>query len=123
MAVRPDATTKSAAPLPANSEDDLEQYGVWVKAEPQDIVEEPEALHLENDDFSIPLDSPPGSPAEESFLTEDEEKLLGSFDELYNDLGSAQPGDLPEEMKSFSMDDGPSTDKASARIASALNGP
>ncbi len=90
MAVRPDATTKSAASKPAKAEDDLEQYGVWVKAEPQDIVEEPESVQLER-----------SGVAEESFLTEDEEKLLGSFEEL--DQVENQSLSFPEEG-SYSFD-------------------
>ncbi len=64
MAIRPDNDPNGAP------KGELEQYGVWVKAEPQDVIE----------DVAIP--GPPLSEAlsEESFLSEDEEKLLGSFD-------------------------------------------
>lgn len=80
MAVRPDTTTKSSTPGPAKTDEDLEQYGVWVKAEPQDILEEPEILSLGSGDFDLPSDE--SLPGVDSFLTDDEEKLLGSFDSL-----------------------------------------
>lgn len=80
MAVRPDTTTKSSTPAPAKTDEDLEQYGVWVKAEPQDILEEPEILSLGSVDFDLPSDE--SLPGADSFLTDDEEKLLGSFDSL-----------------------------------------
>ena len=80
MAVRPDTTTKSSTPAPAKTDEDLEQYGVWVKAEPQDILEEPEILSLGSVDFDLPSEEP--LPGADSFLTDDEEKLLGSFDSL-----------------------------------------
>lgn len=80
MAVRPDTTTKKAAPIPASSDADLEQYGVWIKAEPQDILEESEAVPPAASDFDLPEETP--SSMSGTFLTEDEEKLLGSFEEL-----------------------------------------
>jgi hypothetical protein len=97
MAVRPDATTKSASPVPPKPEEDLEQYGVWIKAEPQDIVEEPEAIQLEASDFDIPSIS--SFKEEESFLTEDEEKLLGSFETL--DEGDESPPRAEGAMENF----------------------
>lgn len=107
MAVRPDATTKGAAPLSAHAEDDLEQYGVWVKAEPQDIVEEPEALSLEASEFAD--QKTPEASREESFLTEDEEKLLGSFEDLgsQEELAKAPNDEGIEnfDMKPMSMPD------------------
>jgi hypothetical protein len=80
MAVRPDTTTKSSAPISANAEEDLEQYGVWVKAEPQDIIEEPEVVSLEDSDFGIPSAEP--LSAEDNLLSSDEDKLIGSFERL-----------------------------------------
>jgi hypothetical protein len=100
MAVRPDTTTKSAAPSTANTEEDLEQYGVWVKAEPQDIVEEPEDIPLDASDFDIPMGEP--VQGEDSFLTEDEEKLLGSFEEL-DAAAEAAPKPLAESIEQFDM--------------------
>ena len=78
MAIRPKTELKSAAPRSGVPKGDLEQYGVWVKAEPQDIVEEAAA--------------PP--VAEESFLSPDEEKLLGSFDAEFDLPGPAEHPDL-----------------------------
>jgi len=92
MAVRPDTTTKSAAPISANTEEDLEQYGVWVKAEPQDIIEEPEVVSLEDSDFGIPS-AEPLSP-EDNLLSAEEDKLIGSFERL--DLSPASAGESLE---------------------------
>ncbi len=78
MAARPEADSRKAAPRAASPQGELEQYGVWVKAEPQDIIEEPEAAAEETLDLS-PRES---AVPEESFLTEEEEELLGSFEEL-----------------------------------------
>jgi hypothetical protein len=64
MAIRPGTDTKS----------ELEQYGVWVKAEPQDIAEEGAV----SEGAGLSGESP--AVSEEAFLSEDEEKLLGSFD-------------------------------------------
>ena len=66
MAIRPGTDPKS----------ELEQYGVWVKAEPQDIVDEAPGFGDTSSELSVDSASVP----EESFLSEDEEKLLGSFD-------------------------------------------
>jgi hypothetical protein len=79
MAVRPDASTKSAAGKPL--EEDLEQYGVWVKAEPRDIVEETETVSSPSSASSDGLGDL-DLPKEEDFLSEDEEKFLGSFEEI-----------------------------------------
>jgi len=87
MAVRPDTTTKSSAPVSANAEEDLEQYGVWVKAEPQDIIEEPEVVSLEDSDFGIPSAEP--LSAEDNLLSSDEDKLIGSFERLDSSPASA----------------------------------
>ena len=69
MAARPDIAPDGKSNRPSTKRDDLERYGVWVKAEPQDITPEPE---ISVDDLGLP---------EESFLTEEEERLLGSFEE------------------------------------------
>lgn len=73
MAVRPNTDMKSGAPRPETHEGELEQYGVWVKAEPQDIEPEPNAATESEGAESL---------LEDSFLTDEEERLLGSFDEL-----------------------------------------
>lgn len=72
MAVRPDSTTQT--------DSELEQYGVWVKAEPHDIAEEPSTKDVGASEFDLPSDTP--ALPEDSFLTEDEKKIIGSFDEI-----------------------------------------
>ncbi len=93
MAIRPKTELKSAAPRSGVPKGDLEQYGVWVKAEPQDIVEEAAA--------------PP--VAEESFLSPDEEKLLGSFDAEFDLPG---PGEEPDLSTLPSIDDMPTIESS-----------
>ncbi len=97
MAIRPDSDPKNASPQADPPEGELEQYGVWVKAEPQDVIEEVAAPDSSDLDFDIPgiLASPP----EEAFLSEDEEKLLGSFDadfEAPAGSRSDESGPLPD---------------------------
>lgn len=102
MAVRPDSTIESAAPRHDVSDTELEQYGVWVKAEPHDIVEESGAKGaepLDVSEFDLPSDSP--ALPEESFLTEDEEKLIGSFDEI-DSSGGTEEAPLPLEAEAES---------------------
>ena len=89
MAIRPDTDPKSASPRSGAPNGELEQYGVWVKAEPQDVIEEV-AMPGFGDSSPLP---------EESFLSEDEEKLLGSFDSEFEATSSAtadEPGPLPD---------------------------
>ncbi len=66
------------------TEQELEKYGVWVKAEPQDIIEEPETEHELLDDLdSMELTIEEPEPAkEETFFSEAEENALDSLDEL-----------------------------------------
>ncbi len=66
------------------TEQELEKYGVWVKAEPQDIIEEPETEHELLDDLdSMDLTMPePEAANEETFLSEAEEISLDSLDEI-----------------------------------------
>lgn len=79
---------------PAAAEGELEKYGVWVKADPQDITEDsdlPETLDID-------VDSPAfssGTGGEESFLTEEEENLLGSI-ESFDQGKSIQVEEIPE---------------------------
>lgn len=104
MAVRPDSTIESAATRHDDSDTELEQYGVWVKAEPHDIVEEPDTKGVESlgiSEFDLPSDAP--ALPEESFLTEDEEKLIGSFDEIDSSGGTEEtPLPLESEAKAES---------------------
>ncbi|HUX36255.1 MAG TPA: hypothetical protein VMV44_00010 [Rectinemataceae bacterium] len=85
MAARPDIAPDSKSNRPAARRDDLERYGVWVKAEPQDIALEPESAESLEGSLEIP---------EDSFLTEEEERLLGSFDDA--DGGTARTEIRPE---------------------------
>ncbi len=89
MAVRPDSTTQT--------DSELEQYGVWVKAEPHDIAEEPSTKDVGASEFDLPSDTP--ALPEDSFLTEDEKKIIGSFNEIETGAGS-KPG--TEEAKASS---------------------
>ena len=81
---------------------DLEQYGVWVKAEPQDVLEEPDSE--EPSLLSEALDAAP--VIDESFLTDEEEVFLSTSEipSLHEeeltipDLEESSPGgqeDLP----------------------------
>jgi pilus assembly protein FimV len=89
MAIRPDNDPKSASPRSGAPKGELEQYGVWVKAEPQDVIEEVAAPASEEFDLGPSLDS--SSMPEESFLSEDEEKLLGSFDSEFESAEESPP--------------------------------
>ncbi|MEI6874056.1 MAG: hypothetical protein WCL50_02885, partial [Spirochaetota bacterium] len=99
MAARPDSDTKGKLPNPAAQKDELEQYGVWVKAEPQDIALEPEGSAGFDDDFSLPEEGK--ALPEESFLTAEEERLLGSFGDIDESEGSSDS--LPEPEADFSL--------------------
>jgi len=86
MAIRSDTDPKNPASRPGAQRAELDQYGVWVKAEPRDIVEDAAASLPDESDFEPGQVSPP-SP-EESFLSAEEEKMLGSFDAEFDSLGS-----------------------------------
>jgi hypothetical protein len=111
MAIRSDNDPSSAAPHPGIETGELEQYGVWVKAEPRDILEE-NGMSLPGDiDFDLPAESSPVS--EEAFLSEDEERLLGTFDAdfeapLKEGPSAADLGPLPD------IEDIPSRDGSAA---------
>lgn len=97
MAIRPDSEPKSASPRSGAPKGELEQYGVWVKAEPQDVIEEVAVPGAGESEFELPVDSI--SLSEESFLSEDEEKLLGSFDsefEIPSESTAGEPSRLPD---------------------------
>lgn len=106
MAIRPDPDPKSASPRSGAPKGELEQYGVWVKAEPQDVFEEVAVPGSEDLDFDLPRDT--ASLPEESFLSEDEEKLLGSFDsefEASSGSSSEESGPLPDIEDMPALDD------------------
>jgi pilus assembly protein FimV len=111
-------------PIP-DSDQELEKYGVWVKAEPQDLVEEPETEHQ-------PLVAEAGSslePLEE--LSDEVEELeeMQSLDEAgsetpdsidFSDFGLDEPEGKTEDEQSFEeismdldLDDDLSADGAS----------
>ncbi len=69
---KPGSTAAFDASTLDTEEADLEQYGVWVKAGPEDILENGEDFDLES--------LPPGDDAEASTLTAEEEELLGSLE-------------------------------------------
>jgi hypothetical protein len=89
-----------------DSDQELEKYGVWVKAEPQDVVEEPETEHqpLVAEGTSLP------EPLEE--LSDEVEELeeMQSFDEADNetaesidlsDFGLDEPESKTDDEQSF----------------------
>ena len=78
MAIRPNPESKSASPRSGAPKGELEQYGVWVKAEPQDFIEEASAPVARDLDFDISGDTSP--VPEESFLSEDEENTGLCYD-------------------------------------------
>ena len=99
---------------PDSKDRDLEQYGVWVKAEPQDVLEEPGI-----EDASFLSDAPEGTAVlEESFLTDEEEGFLGSGVESSEKASSEDvdvflsssetPSLQEEELVVPSMDEAPS---------------
>ncbi len=99
MAIRSNNDPSSAAPRSGLDAGDLEKYGVWVKAEPRDIVEGSGVASLDDLDFDLPSEASPVS--EESFLSEDEERLLGTFDaefgsEALSEAASSDLGPLPD---------------------------
>ncbi len=92
----------------------LEQYGVWVKIEPQEFTgsRQPEAA-FELTDLEAPTEErePLSEPSAQATLTPEEEELL---DELETEVSHAEGGELAgeapeaaglEELPSFSADD------------------
>ena len=70
----------------------LEEYGVWVKAGPEDIeVQEPDEGEFELQDLDFEEEST------EEFLTEEEEELLGSLEEEIIIDEPADAADLSED--------------------------
>jgi pilus assembly protein FimV len=92
MAIRSDNDPSSAEPRSGLDSGDLEQYGVWVKAEPRDILEGNGSSLADDIDFDLPVESP--ALSEESFLSEDEEKLLGTFDADFEAPAQAVPSSM-----------------------------
>ncbi len=94
MAIRSDKDPSSAAPHSGLDTGDLEKYGVWVKAEPRDILDSAGGSTLDDLDLDLPSEASPVS--EESFLSEDEERLLGTFDAEFGSspLSEASASDL-----------------------------
>jgi pilus assembly protein FimV len=92
MAIRSDNDPSSAEPRTALDSGDLEQYGVWVKAEPRDILEGNGSSLAGDIDFDLPSEAP--AVSEESFLSEDEEKLLGTFDTDFETPARAVPSSM-----------------------------
>jgi hypothetical protein len=94
----------SATTTPGAPKGELEQYGVWVKAEPRDLEEEASGLGASELDFEISDVSNP--VPEESFLSEDEERLLSSFDsEPSSETVSTETGPLPDIEDMPPLDD------------------
>ena len=103
-------TKVKSDPIPAQ-ELELEQYGVWVKAEPQDVIDEP-AIDREI------LDVSSSGSSDAVLLSEEEEDILESFDipeeiaEGLEDIEALSPPDefdsgleLPEEPgESFDLE-------------------
>lgn len=90
-------------PIPT-PEQELEKYGVWVKAEPQDIFDEPNSSRETIDEHSI-------DGSEAILLPEDDDEFLDSFDlpeeaeesaitddenEAFDDFESLSPLEEPE---------------------------
>lgn len=96
MAIRSDNDPSNTAPSSGIDSNDLEKYGVWVKAEPHDVFEENGAP---GSDFESR--SKASAVSEESFLSEDEERLLGSFDSEF---------DANQSVEDFSSELGPLPD-------------
>jgi len=90
-------------------ERELERYGVWVKAEPQDVIEEPTIGRKTLDSASV-------DETDAMLLSEEEEDILDSFDlpdelveekdststetssEAFDDLSLDEPFELTEEL-------------------------
>jgi len=95
-------------PIPT-PESELEQYGVWVKAEPQDVVEEPVSgkptSMTKTDDSENPIPGLDEAELVDSF--EFDETIVKGIEELetlspVDDLEII--GELPEEMEAFDLE-------------------
>lgn len=85
-----------------STEQELEQYGVWVKAEPQDVVEEPETEHAILDEIdSLDIDAIDiDDVSDDTLLSFEEEQELDGIDE---DKAAADAA-VPDELE-ISFDD------------------
>ena len=80
----------------ASSNEDLEQYGVWVKAGPEDVDEEP---RQDEDDFELADIGDFSDTLDESDgLTSEEEDLLAGLEESEGDA-STQEAQAPEDLE------------------------
>ncbi len=82
-------------------ERELERYGVWVKAEPQDVTEEPTIDRKT-------LDSAPVDETDAMLLSEEEEDILDSFDlpdELVEEKGATSTETGSEAFDDLSLDE------------------
>ena len=75
-----------------NNEDDLEQYGVWVKVGPEDVEEEPPA-----EDFE--LESLQPDMGESEGLTEEEEQLRVDWLKAFFDFSAYLDRDFDEKER------------------------
>jgi pilus assembly protein FimV len=99
-----------------SEEKKLEQYGVWVKVEPEDLrSEEPSEGSFKLADLEA-AEEPPQTVASDESFTKEEEKLL---DELETEIGQGD-GSVPEseDLVSFASDSAPLT----TETVSALEG-
>jgi len=95
-----DAAENSRSPASGPGElDDLEQYGVWVKAGPEDVDDQEADQSFEMSDLSEDLDTQ--SLSGESDLTDEEEDLLSTLEEDRE----AQSDFQDEELPDFSAED------------------
>lgn len=82
-------------------ERELERYGVWVKAEPQDVIDEPTIARKT-------LDSASSGETDAVLLSEEEEGILDSFDlpdELVEDRDETSTETSPESFDDLSLDE------------------
>ena len=82
-------------------ERELERYGVWVKAEPQDVIDEPTIARKT-------LDSASAGETDAMLLSEEEEDILDSFDlpdELVDDKDSTSTETSTEAFDDLSLDE------------------
>jgi len=82
-------------------ERELERYGVWVKAEPQDVIEEPTIGRKTLDSASV-------DETDAMLLSEEEEDILDSFDlpdELADEVDSTSTETSSEAFDDLSLDE------------------
>ncbi len=97
-----------------SEEKKLEQYGVWVKVEPEDFqTEEPTESGFKLADLEA-AEEPPQTAAPDESFTKEEEKLL---DELETEIGQ-ENGSVPEseDLVSFASEPAPMTTEPVAAL-------